>query len=241
MTILGYVRVSTTEQAAENRTSLGEQERVIRGIGMSLGAASHDILIFSDGGVSGSVPLAARPAGKDLMDVVRPGDTVIASKFDRMFRSTIDALQMAEHFRTHKINLILVDLGLDPVTSSGIGGLFFTIVGALATFERERIKERLHDGMRAKKERGGCISGHPPYGWRKQGMGRDSVLVLHEPEQTIIRRAANLARVGHDESNIVRRLTQDGHRDRKGSEFRSSQVRRMLATAREVQSHAANP
>ena len=42
---------------------------------------------FVEAGVSGSVPLAERPEGKRLLEVVKPGDVVITPKLDRMFRS----------------------------------------------------------------------------------------------------------------------------------------------------------
>ena len=61
--LLGYTRVSTLDQAADNRTSLDEQERVIRGIAMVRGVDKMDVTIYSDPGISGAVPLRFRPEG----------------------------------------------------------------------------------------------------------------------------------------------------------------------------------
>ena len=85
--LLGYTRVSTLDQAADNRTSLDEQERVIRGIAMVRGVDKMDVTIYSDPGISGAVPLRFRPEGKKLLAEMKAGDTVVASKLDRMFRA----------------------------------------------------------------------------------------------------------------------------------------------------------
>lgn len=236
--ILGYARVSTDQQASELKTSLQEQERAIRGIGMTLGVAASEVLIFREEGVSGTTPLRQRPAGRDLLAAARAGDFIIASKFDRMFRSTIDALETAEYCKTRKLNLILIDIGLQPVTSDGIGGLFFTIVGAIATFERGRINERMHEGMRAKKARGGAISCHAPYGWTKVGQGAASVLEINDREQKTLRHAYGLHHAGNGIAEVIRRLTLEGYRDRKGSAFRPVQIKRMFATARQLRKEA---
>ncbi len=242
--ILGYVRVSTTQQAGELKTSLDEQERTIKGVGMTMGIAASEVLIFREEGVSGTTPLRMRPAGKDLLAAARAGDTICASKFDRMFRSTIDALEMAEYCKHRKINLVLVDIGLQPVTSDGIGGLFFTIVGAIATFERGRIHERMHEGMRAKKARGGAISCHAPYGWSKVGQGPASILEVNPTENETLCYAYALWHKGDGIAEVIRRLTLEGYRDRKGSVFRPVQIKRMMQTARQLRKeqpqHAAH-
>ena len=54
--LLGYCRVSTQDQAADNRTSLAEQERIIRGIAMVKGVDKMDVTLYSDPGVSGATP-----------------------------------------------------------------------------------------------------------------------------------------------------------------------------------------
>src|SRR5215471_5783759 len=91
--IFSYTRVSTAEQAAEGSTSLAEQERRNRAIAQLRGASgSFDISVHSDAGVSGSVPLAERPAGGRMLDSAQAGDVIIAAKLDRLFRSALDAL-----------------------------------------------------------------------------------------------------------------------------------------------------
>ena len=51
-----YTRVSTLEQAEDNRTSLGEQERICRGIAMAKGVDKLDIAVYSDPGARNCSP-----------------------------------------------------------------------------------------------------------------------------------------------------------------------------------------
>ncbi len=84
--------------------------------------------VFVERGVSGSVPLVQRPEGARLWAGLRRGDTVVAAKLDRLFRSALDALQAVEDLKTRGVSLVLLDLGGDisvafhpdkPVTVDG--------------------------------------------------------------------------------------------------------------------------
>ena len=149
--LLLYQRVSTTEQAGEGRTSLADQERIGRGFAMAKGFAQFDVACYCDAGVSASIPLRERPAGKELLETAKAADTIFASKLDRMFRSAQDALNMSEIFLEKKINLVLFDLGSDPINASGISQFFLTVISAVAQLERTMIRERLTNGKKAKK------------------------------------------------------------------------------------------
>ena len=63
--LLLYQRVSTTEQAGEGRTSLEDQERIGRGFAMAKGFSQFDVSCYCDAGVSATIPLRNRPAGKE--------------------------------------------------------------------------------------------------------------------------------------------------------------------------------
>jgi putative DNA-invertase from lambdoid prophage Rac len=223
----GYVRVSTEEQAASDRTSLKEQERVIRGVAMTRGLDKFDVVVYADPGVSGSIALKERPGGAKLFAQVQKGDVVCASKLDRMFRSCSDALNTAEEWKKQGIELILFDMGCDPVTSNGAAKFFFTILAAAADFERGRINDRTADGRRGKKERGGHLGGQPPYGFKVVGEGREAKLEPNEQEREIIRTAVALRRK-FPLGRTTRELRALGMRDRAGSEFRVVQVKRLL-------------
>jgi DNA invertase Pin-like site-specific DNA recombinase len=226
--ILGYCRVSRTEQASDDTTSLQTQEREIRGSAMIRGVDSVEI--FSDPGVSGSIPLAERPAGARLVAALEPGTLVAASKLDRIFRSASDALSTVERWKVQGIDLILVDCGTEPVSANGNSKLFFGILASVAEFEKGRIAERMREGRKGKAERGGHIGGLPPYGYRKVGCGRGAMLEVDPAEQATIAsvKVKRLRDQGVSVRKIIDRLTADGVVLRSGRPFTVAQLSRIV-------------
>lgn len=72
------------------------------------------------------------------------------AKLDRAFRNAADALATAEQLNAQKIDLIVADMGSEPVIQNGVSRMFFGMLALVAEFERERIRERLADGRGAK-------------------------------------------------------------------------------------------
>lgn len=226
--ILGYCRVSTAEQAQDDRTSMPEQENVIYGYAMTQGIDRFGVSIYADAGVSARIHLEDRPQGARLLKDARAGDTVIASKMDRIFRSARDALETVDHFMQNKINLVLFDMGIQPVTGEGMSRMFFTMVAAFAEFERARIRERMIQGKAAKVKKGGHIGGEPPYGFRVEGEGRSAVLVEDEREQEIINAIRDEVHVPFfSNAQMARKLNERGLRNRVGKPFYPFQVQRI--------------
>ena len=223
----GYVRVSSSEQAAEGTTSLEEQRRVIQGYAIAKGFHAYDTAIYEDAGVSGSLHLKWRRAGCELLEAVEPGDYVVAAKLDRLFRNALDALNIHNDFKERGIHLVLFDLGVTPITDdSGVSKLIFQIMAAFADHERERIRERMADGKRAKLARGGHVGGEAPYGFRIVGAKRESRLEVNEEEQAVIKRVRELK--GKSPYFIAKQLTIEGATNRSGKPFKDIQVMRIL-------------
>lgn len=161
MSVYGYVRVSTSEQAA-NGDSLDTQKAKVAGWAMVQGWKVDEI--FVDAGVSGSVPLAERPEGRRLLERAAKGDMIITPKLDRMFRSASDALGTLEELKAQGTGLVMIDLGGD-VTGNGISKLVFTILSAVAENERDRIRERIREVKRHLASQGVYGGGKPPFGF----------------------------------------------------------------------------
>lgn len=83
--VVGYVRVSTEEQAAEG-VSLDAQEAALRAYSAMRGLTLVEVVI--DAGVSAGKPLSSREGGRRVLDLVKRGKVgaVIAWKLDRLFR-----------------------------------------------------------------------------------------------------------------------------------------------------------
>jgi putative DNA-invertase from lambdoid prophage Rac len=82
MSVYGYVRVSTLRQVDEG-DSLAAQRRQIEGYAQMRGLAIDHV--FVEEGVSGSVPVAARPCGGGLVGMMVAGDVLVAAKLDRLW------------------------------------------------------------------------------------------------------------------------------------------------------------
>ncbi len=91
-----------------------------------------------------------------LMRDVRKGriDTVVAYKLDRLGRSLAHLCQLIGEFNSHRTALIVPQQGVDTSASNPAASLQLNILGAVAEFEREIIRDRVNSGLRAAKARG---------------------------------------------------------------------------------------
>lgn len=227
--ILGYIRVSTMEQARDGTTSLSEQEKRIKALASYRDQGGQfDLVVYSDEGVSGTIPLKDRPSGQRMVDDAKKGDLICAAKLDRLFRSASDALVTVEQLAARGVHVILLDMGVEPVTANGSAKLFFGMLSVFAEFERSRILERMTDGRRGKRERNGHLGGNgPPYGFRVVGAGRDAVLQPVEEELKVVKRIFGLRGMGI--AGICRKLEQEKTFTRTGKPFQAVQVQRIIA------------
>ena len=159
MTVYSYARVSTVEQASEDRSSLSTQTEICAAAAIIAKLAKP--IPFIDPGVSGSTRLADRPEGGKMVANLKAGDVVIAAKLDRLFRSAADALNNVEKMKEDGIKLILVDIGIGPVTESAVAKMFLGILASVAEFEKNRILDRMAAGRAGKKKIGGHVGGDP--------------------------------------------------------------------------------
>jgi putative DNA-invertase from lambdoid prophage Rac len=185
----GYIRVSTDRQAEEGE-SLGTQQRQIEGYAMMIGVTLDHVYV--ERGVSGSKPFGERQEGTRLLEACKPGDTLITPKLDRMFRSSLDALNVLGDLKERDVALHMIDLGGD-VTGNGISKLVFTILSAVAEAERDRIRERILDVKSDQRKRNRFLGGTAPFGWQ---VGEDGMLVEVPEQQTVIREITELRREG---------------------------------------------
>src|SRR5262249_8044919 len=95
----------------------------------------------------------SRPALDRLMKDarVRKFDVVIVARFDRFARSVSHLLRALEEFNNLGIHFVSLSESID--TSTPMGKMIFTVLGAVAELERNLIKERVHMGIsRARKQ-----------------------------------------------------------------------------------------
>lgn len=100
-----------------------------------------------------------RPQLKAALDFVREGDSLTVTKLDRLARSTQHLLEILDRLKAKRAELSILNLGID--TGTATGKLCVTLIGAVASFERELMLERQREGVaRAKAE--GKYKGRKP-------------------------------------------------------------------------------
>lgn len=233
--ILGYARVSTAEQAADGTTSIAQQKRKNKAIASLRGAATFDYCDYVDAGISGTIPLDERPAGHEMLKAAQKGDVVVANKLDRLFRSASDALVTAEVLKKRGIDLILIDMGVEPVTGNGVSKMFFGMLALVAEFERERIADRMHEGRRGKLARNGHIGGSAPYGYRVIGKGREARVEPNQEELDVAKLIVNMVKK-RPMREVLHEIADMGIRSRTGKPFQFVQVRRIVQRQQRVTS-----
>lgn len=222
MRALGYVRVSTEDQAREG-LSLGVQKDRITAFCTAKGFVLNVQNLYEDAGRSAKD--TNRPALRELLRQVREGDVVVACKLDRLFRNTRDALETAEMLRARGAQLVSIGESID--TSTPAGNFFFTLVAALATLEREQTSERTRQVMRSLRD-GGRKYGPPPFGKVEQG-GR---LVSSEEQQAALGRIVELRASGLSMRQIASLMKSEGvPTPRGGEQWHHSTVRHLLRRA----------
>jgi len=135
-TLIGYARVSTADQ------NMAMQIEALENAGCRR--------VFSD---VASGAKSNRPGLEQALAFLRPGDTLLVWKIDRLGRSTSHLVQIIDNLRERGIAFrSLNDPGMD--TSTNTGKLMFSFFAILADFERELIRERTKAGLASAKARG---------------------------------------------------------------------------------------
>jgi DNA invertase Pin-like site-specific DNA recombinase len=90
-----------------------------------------------------------RPELDKMLDRMTEGDTVVIESLSRLGRSTKDLIELTELFHQRGVNLISLKESID--TSTPTGKLLFTLMSAIAQFERDVIADRTREGLRSAK------------------------------------------------------------------------------------------
>jgi DNA invertase Pin-like site-specific DNA recombinase len=145
-----YARVSTTDQHPE------VQLHALRAYAERRGLPAVE---FTDHGVSGAKD--RRPALDALMAAAgrREVTAVVAVKLDRLARSVRHLTALAAELDALGVALVVLDQSID--TSTPTGRLLFHVLGSIAEFERDLIRERTHAGLALARKRGKRF-GRPP-------------------------------------------------------------------------------
>lgn len=134
---IAYIRVSTPDQ---------RHDRQILG----LKALCDELHVETISACS-----AKRPIYDKVLKRLKSGDMLVVWDLDRAFRSVVDALTEAEKLRARGVHFQIANLNIDTSTPAGI--FVYTMLSALAEFERRTLSQRTKEGMDAARRRGARI------------------------------------------------------------------------------------
>lgn len=233
MKSIGYIRVSTEEQA---NSGLGIQSQRDRITAQAAALSLELVEVIEDAGKSGKN--MDRPGLQRVIELTRSGvvHAVIILKLDRLTRSVRDLGFLLDLFTKYDVALVAVTDAINTATAAG--RFMVNVLGSIAQWERETISERTSAALKVKRDRGERTGGTVPYGFDVVGQIRNVVdgtvrmvrgrLVPNEGEQAMIRRMRGLREIGWSFRRIANDLDTREVKPKKGKHWHPETVKRVI-------------
>ncbi|MGE7604035.1 recombinase family protein [Peribacillus sp. NPDC097675] len=215
-----YCRVSTDEQAREG-VSLDEQQERLTAYCRAMGWSEVPLLFIDDGY---SAKNLERPQLMRLLEAMKKGEIskILVTKLDRLSRRLLHLLELIESF--HQINVSFISISEAFDTNTPAGRLTLQVLGAVAEFERERIRERVFENMYHAASHGKWLT-QSPYGYRL----KDKELVIYEPEAKIVQQIYDwYLEEGNGYYTIAKKLNDQNIPSRQNKEWSIRSIKLML-------------
>jgi site-specific DNA recombinase len=220
MKAIGYIRVSTEDQAREG-VSLDNQADKIRAYCTYKGFELVDMI--EDAGVSGGIN-KGREGFIRLLDRIEANgfDVLVLYSLERLSRDMLTLLTLERYLDDNDVELHTVEGLID--TSSPDGFMSFAMKAFLGEMERRQVKYRTRKAMEYKKMNNEVV-GSIPYGYQRTGKN----LIPDINEQAVIKSINTMYSQDMNLSEIARGLNESGRLTRSGSPWTAIQIRRLIS------------
>jgi len=223
--VVGYIRVSTEEQAREGVSLAAQRHRI------EAQAVASDldlVTIYEDAGVSAKT--LARPGLSAALAALDAGqaDGLLIFKLDRLTRNVANLGHLIERYFASHFALLSVSDAID--TRSAGGRLVLNVLVSVAQWEREAIAERTAAALAHIKGQGVRLGGEG-LGWHrsadKDSSGR-RVVKVERAELAAVERIRALRRSSLSLREICTRLEAEGYGSKRGGKWAPKTVRAVL-------------
>ncbi|MDC1436900.1 recombinase family protein [Gammaproteobacteria bacterium] len=187
-----YTRTSTVEEQEEkDLESLLEQEN-LRLQTYALAHGMHINNSFVDSKLKWSVEFAKRSKVKQMLEMLEPGDVVLACSIERIFSSCEDMQAGLNLFKEMRVRLFILELS-GEVTAAEFNPSFNRLLDVFHSLEKRRSTERIKTVKQSQRNKGRFLGGSRPFGYMIHSNGR---LIENPMEQRVLKKIIKMKKDG---------------------------------------------